>query len=352
MVRASPRVAVAEPHRLPIEPSAGRSRKELAIAVSEAGDALRAGQRVTVRKLPWHGNPPKWECRARVREVTAEGFSISVSAGTTFRMADGSSWSGRDDSLDRYRHGAWRQVMELPTPGRHWYVNVIRPVDVSGDVVTWVDLIVDVEAYPDGAYHIADIPELVSARPALPAADFERVRQEVDAIVGDIAAARPPFHRAASDTPYGSEESRFWLIPGAGDGLAVIGDVGGAGRSSVERMLVRLNPASLHDASANPLMVLPDGAPPRDGVLIVGAPRDLDRLVPHARAALGIYGGRTLVTLALALEHEVDPLAEFHAALDGSEETLTLQLDAALRRLGIASRGVVTAPRFVAASWF
>ena len=341
-----------ETHRLPSEHSAGHSRKEIAIAVSEAGDALRAGQRVTVRKLPWHGDTPKWECRARVREVTSGGFSISVPAGTTFRMADGSSWSGQDDSLDRYRHGAWRQVMELSTPGRHWYVNVIRPVEVRGDIVTWRDLIVDVEAYPDGAFHIADIPELMSARPALPAADFERVGQEIVAIVDDIRAARPPFRRAASATRYGSEESRFWLIPGAGDGLAVIGNVVGAGRSSVERMLARLNPASVHDASVNPLMVLPEGAPPRDGVLIAGAPQELDRLVPHARAALGIYGGRMLVTLALALENEADPLAEFHAALDGSEQTLTMQLDKALRRLGIAPRGIVTAPRFVAASWF
>lgn len=287
-----------------------------------------------------------------MHEVTTEGFSISVPAGTDFRMADGSSWTGRDDSLDRYRHGAWRQVMELPAPGRHWYVNVIRPVDVSGEVVTWRDLIVDVEAYPDGAYHIADIPELVRARSALPAADFECIRREVVAIVDDVKAARPPFHRAAQATPYGSEESRFWLVPGVGDGLAVIGDIGGAGRASIERMLTRLNPASLHDASVNPLMALPEGAPPRDGVLIVGAPGELDRLALHARAALGIYGGRTLVTLALALEYEVDPLAEFQAALDEPDESLTMHLDAALRRAGTPSRGIVTARRFVAASWF
>ena len=242
--------------------------------------------------------------------------------------------------------------MELPSPGPHWYVNVIRPVEVTTDVVTWGDLIVDVEAYPDGAYHIADIPELVSARPALRTETFERVRREVDAIVDDLTRARPPFHRAAAKTPYGSEESRFWLIPGAGDGLAVVGDVDGAGRTSVERMLDRLNPVSVHAASANPLMVLPESAPPRDGVLIAGAPAELDRLVPHARAALGIYGGRTPVTLALTREHEGDPLAEFHAALDGSEQTLTMQLDQALRRLGIAARGIITARRFVAASWF
>ena len=313
---------------------------------------MRPGQQVAVRKLPWNGDTPKWECRARVQEVTTEGFTISVPAGTDFRMADGSAWSGQDHSLDRYRHGAWRQVMELPTPGMHWYVNVIRPVDVSGDIVTWRDLIVDVEAYPDGAYHIADIPELLIARSALPAADVERVRQEVVAIVDDIGAARPPFQRADSETRYGSEESRFWLIPGAGDGLAVIGDIGGAGRASVERMLARLNPASVHDASVNPLMLLPPGAPPRDGVLIAGAPGELDRLAPHARAALGIYGGRTLVTLALALEDEADPLAEFHAALDAAEPPVTMQLDAALRQAGIPARGVVTARRFVAASWF
>ena len=346
------RAAAVRAHRLPIEHSAHRSREEFAIAESDARAALRPGQRITVRKLPWNGVAPKWECRARVRGVTTEGFTIAVPAGTAFRMADGSAWTGRDDSLDRYRHGAWRQVMELPTPGRHWYVNVIRPVDVSGDVVTWRDLIVDVEAYPDGTYNIADIPELVSARSALPAADVERIRREVVAIVDDIRAANPPFHRAASETRYGSEESRFWLIPDAGDGLAVIGDIGGAGRAAVERMLARLNPASVHHASVNPLMVLPPDAPPRDGVLIVGAPQDLDRLVLHARAALGIYGGRAPVTLALALDRETDPLAEFHAALAEDDPTLTMRLDGALRRAGIPPRGVVTAARFVAASWF
>ena len=190
------------------------------------------------------------------------------------------------------------------------------------------------------------------ARRSLPADVLERVRQAVDAIVDDIRNARPPFRRTVPETPYGSEESRFWLVPGAGDGLAVIGDLDGVGRLSVERMLERLNPATVHGASVNPLMVLPPEAPPRDGVLIAGAPRELDRLVQHARAALGIYGSRTLVTLALALEHETDPLAEFHAALDAAEPPLTMRLDDALRRSGIASRGVVTAPRFVAASWF
>ena len=339
-------------HRLPAEHFADRSRREAAIAAWDARDTLEPGQRIRVRKLPWNSDSPKWECRARVHGVTAEGFTISVPAGTTFRMADGSAWTGRDDTLDRYRHGAWRQVMELPTPGRHWYVNVIRPVDVSGDVVTWRDLIVDVEAYPDGAYHIAGITELVSTRAALSAAEVERVRQEVVAIVDDVKAARPPFHRAASETRYGSEESRFWLIPGAGDGLAVIGDIGGAGRACVERMVARLNPASVHDAFVNPLMALPEGAPPRDGVLIAGAPRDLDRLVLHAQAALGIYGGRAPVTLALVLEEDADPLAEFHAALDGSDESLTMRLDAELRQSGTPPRGVVTAARFVAASWF
>ena len=132
----------------------------------------------------------------------------------------------------------------------------------------------------------------------------------------------------------------------------MIGDVDGAGRSSVERMLARLNPISVHDASTNPLMVLPPDAPPRDGVLVAGAPRELDRLVQHARAALGIYGGRTPVTLALVLEHEADPLEEFHAALDCDEQLHSMRLDDALRQSGIPSRGVVTAARFVAASWF
>ncbi len=344
--------AARETPRLPLEHAADRSQQEFAIPESESRTALRPGRLVTVRKLPWNADTPKWECRAPVHGVTTNGFTLSIAAGTEFRMADGSSWTGQDDSLDRYRHGAWRQVMELPTPGLHWYVNVIRPVEVSGDVVTWRDLILDVEAYPDGGYHIADIPELVTARSALPAADVERIRREVDAIVDDVKAARPPFHRSASAARYGSEESRFWLIPGAGDGLAVIGHVAGAGRASVERMLDRLNPVSVHAASANPLMVLPESAPPRDGVLIAGATGELDCLAPHARAALGIYGGRTPVTLALALEHEADPLAEFHAALDGSDQTPTMRLDEVLRRSGIAPRGVVTATRFVAASWF
>ena len=264
-----------------------------------------------MRKLPWNADAPKWECRARVRRVTAEGFTIWIPAGTDFRMADGSTWTGQDDSLDHYWYGAWRQVMELSTPGPHWYVNVIEPVAVSDDVVTWRDMIADVEASTDGTFHIADIPELVHARRSLPADVLERVRQAVDAIVDDIRNARPPFRRTVPETPYGSEESRFWLVPGAGDGLAVIGDLDGVRRLSVERMLERLNPASVHGASVNPLMVLPPEAPPRDGVLIAGAPRELDRLVQHARAALGIYGGRTLVTLALALEHETDPLASF-----------------------------------------
>ena len=313
---------------------------------------LRPGESITVRKLPWNSDTPKWECRARVRGVTAAGFTIWIPVGTAFRMADGSTWTSQDDSLDHFWHGAWHQVMELPTPGPRWYVNVIRPVEVSGGVVTWRDLIADVEAFTDGTYHIADIPKLVGARESLAAEVFERVRQAVIAIVDDVRAVRPPFRRAVPETPYGPEESRFWLIPGAGDGLAVIGDVDGAGRSSVERMLARLNPVSVYDASTNPLMVLPPDAPPRDGVLVAGALRELDRLVLHARAALGIYGGRTPVTLVLGLDHETDPLAEFQAALDADEQLLSVRLDDALRQAGIPSRGVVTATRFVAASWF
>ena len=269
-------------------------------------------------------------------------------------MADGSTWTSQDDSLDHFWHGAWHQVMELPTPGPHWYVNVIRPVEVSGGVVTWRDLIADVEAFTDGTYHIADIPELVGARESLPTEVFERVRQAVIAIVDDVRAVRPPFRRAVPETPYGPEESRFWLIPGAGDGLAVIGDVDGVGRSSVERMLTRLKPISVHDASTNPLMVLPPDAPPRDGVLVAGALRELDRLVQHfARAALGIYGGRTPVTLAyLCWSTRRTRWRNSTRRWIADEQLHSMRLDDALRQSGIPSRGVVTAARFVAASWF
>ena len=58
-----------------------------------------------MRKLPWNADAPKWECRARVRGVTAEGFTIWIPAGTDFRMADGSTWTGQDDSLDHYWYG-------------------------------------------------------------------------------------------------------------------------------------------------------------------------------------------------------------------------------------------------------
>ncbi len=314
--------------------------------------ALRAGDPVTVRKLRWGASAPKWVCASSIREVTAEGFTTWTPSGTAFRMADGSAWTSRDDAVDRYQYGAWHQVMEFGAPPNRWYVNIMTPIEVDDHVLSWCDLEVDVEAFGDGSFHLSDIPELVRAHESYGPKVLERIRQAVEAVVGDVRAQRPPFRRIASAPAYGSEESRFWLIPGAGDGIAVLGEVEGLAHPSIDRMLAQQRPASVHAAASNPLMVLPNGAPPRDGVLIAGAPAELPLLLPHARATMAMYGGRVPVTLALALREDVDPLAELHAALDADEPPLVLELDGALRRAGIPSRGTVVAQRFVAASWF
>ena len=79
---------------------------------------LRPGQQITVRKLPWNSDTPKWECRARVRGVTAAGFTIWIPADTNFRMADGSTWTSQDDSLDHFCMARGTRSWSFRRPGR------------------------------------------------------------------------------------------------------------------------------------------------------------------------------------------------------------------------------------------
>ena len=142
------------------------------------------------------------------------------------------------------------------------------------------------------------------------------------------------------------------MSPGAGDGIAVVGDLPDGTHRSIERMLAHQNPASVHAAASSPLMFLPEGDPPRDGLLIGGTIEELPALLQHAKAAAAMYGGRAYMTLAVTRDHEADPLAEFLEAVGEGSTPLVMQFDGALRGAGVPPREVAASQHFVAASWF
>ncbi len=322
---------------------------------ADAWDSPIAGTTIELRKLKWNAPDPAWQVTAQVRSASGDQLVVAVVEGTPFRFADGSDRIARETSVYTFQRGSWWHTIESGPPERHWYCDITTPAEMRIDVLSWHDLELDATGFANGSWLLADIPEFRRALPTYPA-DFEaEAVRAAHQLVDRIERHAAPFDGGEEAAGHGPEEHLFWIIPNAGDGLALVGDgLGTSGEATAARILDRFEPAATFSVRSDPATLVADRTPPLDGIVIVGTAHELDALCDSLAILLRIWERRIYAQLVLVADQPLDPRDDLRAALSpsGVRASASLRLDAALRTTGIPPRGVMSTQRFVAATWF
>ena len=309
------------------------------------------GDPIRLRKLRWHTDVPAWQVDGVVAQSGGERLDVHVPKGTLYEMPGRELWVSDHGEDMSFRRGAWWHVMHAEAPGVHWYCNVTTPASYGGGVLTWTDLGIDVEVYPDGEIAIDDLPEFLEVREALPAGEFGAAVEATRGLMDDGAAGRAPF-RARGGSPAWIEQKLFWLAPGLGDGLAAVGEAAHARQPEVVgRVLETGAPGALTGLGAGALMGLMETAAPRDGVTVVAAEEELATGLESVRFVLQVWGPGLHVRLVMVRNEPGDVSKEFEAALRRPRQSATMRLAGALAQGVPEPHGYVTASGFVAAVW-
>jgi protein associated with RNAse G/E len=320
-----------------------------------AWDRPSAGTTIELRKLKWNDPEPAWEVTAQVRSATGDELVVAVAEGTRFKFADGSDRIARETSVYTFRRGAWWHAINSDARGQHWYCDITTPAEMRSGVLSWHDLELDASGFADGSWLLADIPEFQRALATFPARFEPEAVRAAHELVDRIERHAAPFDGQAEATVYGPEEHLFWIIPGVGDGLAFVGEeLGTSGEATAARILDRFEPATTFAAASDPATLAADRTPPLDGIVMLGTVREPDTLCESLAILLRIWERPVYAQLVLVAEEALDPRDDLRAALgpSGAKASASLRLDTALRTAGIAPRGVISAQRFVAATWF
>ena len=316
---------------------------------------LAVGSQVKLEKLKWGEPEAQWRVEGAGERAAGCEIAVRVPPGTMYRRSDGTLWRADDDVLYRFVIGAWWHAMQFDAPAPHWYCNVTTPPRLHHSTISWHDLEVDVQAYADGSWSLADIPDFIAAaRGFLPNHVTALALQATQELVKRVQAGCPPFRRSRVDPPHGPEEHLFWMSKGAGDGMALVGSQFGAfAARTAERILNKLDPADTFAVGSGLMSIMSERAPPRDGVLVMGSTEELDVLV-RATAALLHWSAGCRAVMVLTSDRERDPLDDLARAMaaDRRSPPLSVQLEAALTKAGIPPRRVSSAATHVAAVWF
>ncbi len=309
------------------------------------------GDPIRLRKLRWNTDVPAWQVDGVVARSDGDWLDVHVPKGTMYEMPGRELWISDHGENLTFRRGAWSHVMHAEAPGVHWYCNVTTPPIYGGGRLTWTDLAVDVEVFPGGDTAVADLPEFLESRAALPAGDFAQAVRATRGLLEDGAGQRPPF-RATGGSPAWIEQKLFWLSPGEGDGLAAVGPEAESRQPEVVgRVLETGGVGSLTGLGAGALMGLAERAAPRDGVTVLAAEEELAAGVESVRFLLQVWGPGLHVRLVLVRDAPVEVSEEFEMALRRPERTPTMRLSRVLAEGLPEPRGVLTTTGFVAAVW-
>lgn len=119
-------------------------------------------KKITIIKMN-HLEEEVWRYPGRV--LTRNAHSILVEARFNHSDVDihGVLLRENDRFLERYYDDRWYNIMEARDRDdgflKGWYCNVTRPARITGDRVFYVDLALDLLAYPDGRFLILDQDE-------------------------------------------------------------------------------------------------------------------------------------------------------------------------------------------------
>jgi protein associated with RNAse G/E len=134
-----------------------------------------------------------WEYSSRFIRKDGPLVVTEDSAGDLMQNAAG-SWTCPYDVRNHYWTDRWYNVMRFSRPGaelQEWYCNVSTPAEFDGSALSWIDLDLDVRAWPDGRIEVVDEDEFEehSRRMAYPGHLIDNARQAVHELL-DLAQRR------------------------------------------------------------------------------------------------------------------------------------------------------------------
>jgi uncharacterized protein len=112
----------------------------------------------------------------------------------------GGPWTCPYNVRNHYWTDRWYNVMRFETPGGgmvEWYCNVSTPAEYDGELLSWIDLDLDVRVWPDGRVEVLDEDEFLehSQRMAYPDDVIASARRAVDDLLELVAGSAFPFEQ-------------------------------------------------------------------------------------------------------------------------------------------------------------
>ena len=322
---------------------------DASIPTSESWAAVKPGDEIEMQKYKWNCGDPEWTVAATVMDADDDSLVVVVSAGARYILSGDGVWQNDETTYQHFYAGERFNVVFCGLPYAQWYCNVITAARLDGNRLRWVDVDIDVEAFSDGTWWIADIPEFAASRDAYP-----------DHLIADSLSADETLSARARNRslPHAGQSVRqstsvrhvFWSLARAGDGVAVVDST--LDGQVVSRALEAYAPDRILalDETEGAALSAP---PPEDGLLVVASSSNMDAAARAALLAGERLGLRSQVRVILVPESEASPLAELKDAVDGS--TAGGVPSVRLARLLAGAPGkfwVAVSPEFTAAGWF
>ncbi|HUZ77369.1 MAG TPA: DUF402 domain-containing protein [Chloroflexota bacterium] len=100
-----------------------------------------------------------------------------------------------DPFIEAYYRGRWFSIWQVLNHRNRrvkgWYCNVCRPIELTAEGLSFIDMELDAFVYPDGRYCVLDEEDLEQA--PISAEDKALARRGLDDVLDWIVQRRPPF---------------------------------------------------------------------------------------------------------------------------------------------------------------
>lgn len=119
---------------------------------------------ITVIKLDIEGRET-WRYSGELIERTADSIVLQAYFDRQDMELDGMLLGKGDRFLETYYTNRWYNEFEVHAREddrlRGWYCNITRPAEIDGDVLSYVDLALDLLVFPDGRQQVLDEDEFM-----------------------------------------------------------------------------------------------------------------------------------------------------------------------------------------------
>lgn len=175
-------------------------------------------RKITVRSQKYNGVlRDEGECYLYHADETTM-IAVTLPGMPYFHHRKGAWFTADDGSIDLYFKNKWYNVWhicEQHSGINQVYANIAMPATLTGDVLTWVDLDLDLRIHLDGSLELLDEDEFMtnSVRLAYPAVVIEQVRAAVAELITCYQDGSFPFNHDAQVALYEEVQARFFAKP-------------------------------------------------------------------------------------------------------------------------------------------